>query len=168
MGVKEVTEVTLVERPQREVPGFDGSLTCCSDWPQTKKGNVPGAQSAIFNPLLACVIGPIEGHCTVEQLEFANAWWTAALPAWPRWVSLLRSAGVCDRRDALLRGHKGQPNPLIYKANGHGTVPHFNGKAQNEILELEPAVAVEVYACVACMYSTKALEASARQGEECN
>lgn len=36
----------------------------CRDWPPTKKGNVPGTQSSVFVPLIACVIGPIDGFCT--------------------------------------------------------------------------------------------------------
>jgi hypothetical protein len=32
----------------------------------------PGAQSAIFMPLLACMLGPIEGFCTAEQLALAQ------------------------------------------------------------------------------------------------
>merc|ERR1712037_383333 len=85
---------------------------------------------------------------------------TAALPAWPRWIAALRAAGVCERRAELLAGCKGQPNPLIHKARGRGTVPHFNGRAQNDILEMEATVAVEVYACVACLYSSSALDAA--------
>lgn len=156
---EEPSPITTAPRPQRDVPGFEGLLTCCTDWPQTRKGGgPPGAQSAIFNPLLACVIGPIEGHCTAEELALAHDWWTAALPAWPRWVESLLDAGVASRRPALLAGSKGKANPLIPKARGRGTVPHFNGRAQNDALEMEPGVAVEVYACVACMYSSRACE----------
>lgn len=157
---KKDTPPTIIDtapRPQIHVPGFDGKLTVCSDWPQTKKGRPPGAQSAIFNPLLAAVLGPIAGHCSTEQLLLANAWWTAALPAWPRWVKQLRAAKVLELRSTLLKGAKGTPNPLIHKARGRGTVPHFRGRAQNNALEMVPMVAIEVYACVTCLYSKKAM-----------
>ncbi len=148
-------------RPQRDVPGFEGALTCCSDWPQKKKGVPPNAQSTIFNPLIACVIGPIEGYYTAEQLAFAFEWWTAALPAWPRWVQSLREAGAMSWRDRLIKYAKGNPNPLIHKAkkgDNVGSIPHFKGKMQGDVLELAPMIAVEVYACVACLYSTAALD----------
>lgn len=75
------------------------------------------------------------------------------MPAWPRWVSELQVAGINDHREALIRQAKGQPNALIFKAKGRGSVPHFNGRMQNAMLELAPMVAVEVYACVTVMYS---------------
>jgi len=117
-----VTNISLDARPQQAVPGFD-SLTYCTDWPQTRKGEPPNAQSAVFNPLLACVLGPIENYCTDEQLAVAMQWWTAALPAWPRWVAELQKAGVDNPsyREKLLKNTKGQPNPLIHKAKGRGT-----------------------------------------------
>lgn len=117
-----MTKLSLEARPQKEVPGFD-DLTVCADWPKTKTGHPPGAQSAIFTPLLACVIGPIQGHCTDEQLEVAKQWWTAALPAWPRWVAALQEAGVGDTayREKLLSSVRGRPNPLVFKAKGRGT-----------------------------------------------
>lgn len=142
-------------RPQMDVPGFEGSLTVCTDWPQTRKGEPPAAQSAIFTPLLACAIGPIEGHYTAEQLEVAQGWWALALPAWPRWVAAMRKAGVT--RGPLLAAAKGNPNPLIHKTKGRGTVPHFKGKMQVEALERDPVVALEVYACVTCLYSQAAI-----------
>ena len=111
-------------RPQKPVPGLE-NLTVCTDWPKTKTGQPPGAQSAIFNPLLACVMGrPIEQHCTAEQLEVAETWWAAALPAWPRWMAALRQANVLQApqdQAALIGSAKGQPNPLIFKAKGRGT-----------------------------------------------
>ena len=119
------TALRLDSRPQRAVPGFKGLLTVARDWPQTKRGSPPGSQSAIFNPLLACVIGPVEGHCTAAQLAAAAAWWARALPAWPRWVAELAASGVAACRTALLASAKGQPNPLIFKTRGHGTAPHF-------------------------------------------
>ena len=145
------TEVSLNPRPLACVPGFE-ALFFATDWPRNKKGEPPQAQSAIFNPLLACVIGPIDGHCSADQLAFAQQWWTLALPAWSDWVARLTAAGVLARRDQLLRGSKGGPNQLIPKARGHGTVPHFNGRSQNAALEAEPMVAIEVYACTACLY----------------
>jgi len=144
-------------RPQLQVPGF-ADLSCCADWPQTKRGQPPGAQSAIFNPLLACALGPIDGHCSADQLALAVEWWVAALPAWSIWIEKLRAAGIAERRSALLATSKGQATPLIHRARGRGTVPHFNGRAQNDALELDPGVATEVYACVMCMYSAAAFE----------
>jgi hypothetical protein len=159
------TVVKIVPRPQRDIPGFEGVLTCCTDWPQTKRGEPPSAQSAVFNPLLACCLGPIEGHSTQEQLDQAFAWWSAALPAWGRWVNSLQVAGVVDTKSKLLARAKGRPNPLIHKARGHGTVPHFRGRDQSEALELDAMVAIEVYQCVATMYSTAALERMERDEE---
>lgn len=149
----------LRERPLMEVPGFDGLLLCCTDWPQTKRGAPPSAQSAIFVPLIACVIGPIENYCTAAQLDFATRWWTAALPSWPKWIDQLREAGALDWRERLLKRAKGQKNSLIHKAKGCGHAPHFNGKVQVQVLELAPMVAIEVYACVTCMYSQSAVRA---------
>jgi hypothetical protein len=143
-----------------DVPGFEGALTVATDWPQTKRGEPPQAQSAIFMPLLACAVGPVEGHCSAEQLEEAERWWALALPAWPRWVATLRAAGVDEsRREKLVAsasGKKGSATPLIFKHKGHGTVPHFKGKLQSELLEKDPMVAIEVYACVTCLYSQSA------------
>ncbi|KAL3915625.1 MAG: hypothetical protein SGARI_008143, partial [Bacillariaceae sp.] len=113
-------------RPQMAVPGFD-NLTVCSDWPQTKRGEPPAKQTAIFMPLLACVIGPVAGHCTATQLEHAMQWWTQALPAWPRWVEALKKAGVAQQmRERLLKSARGQPTRLIPKViqGSHGTIPH--------------------------------------------
>ena len=58
----------ILPRPQLDIPGFEGVLSCCMDWPQTKKGGVPCAQSALFNPLLACALGHIPGHCSLQQV----------------------------------------------------------------------------------------------------
>jgi len=103
------------------------------------------------------MLGAIEGHCTAAQLEVAGRWWALFLPAWPHWVSLLRAAGVGNMRAALLRTAKGSPTPLVFKAHGAGTVPHFHGQAQNRTLERDPAVAVEVYACVTCLWQAAAV-----------
>ena len=150
------------QRPQMPVPGFEDSLTVCTDWPQTKRGEPPAAQSAIFMPLLACAIGPIEGHCTSDQLAAAMEWWSLALPAWPRWVSTLRAAGVGPEQKAkLVAQAKGRPCLLIHKAKGVGTVPHFKGKIQVALLESDPGIATEVYACVATMYSQAAFGSQA-------
>ena len=136
----------------------------CLDWPQTKGGKPPNAQSAIFNPLLACVFGPIEKHCTEQQLGFAEEWWKEALPAWPRWVAELKAAGVPAMKDQCLRLAKGNPNPLIPKAgNAVGTVPHFRGKDQTEALEKGGMVSVEIYAAITCMYSSAALEEAGKE-----
>ena len=140
-------------RPLGDVPGFDGRLRCCLDWPKTRNGNPPRAQSAIFNPLLACVVGPIDGFYTIEQLQVAHEWWCRALPAWNDWVQRLKSAGVPAMRDKLIKSAKGRPNPLIHKAKGRGKVPHFRGRVQNEALEMAMDVAIEVYACTACLYT---------------
>jgi hypothetical protein len=149
--------LSLAPRPQMVVPGFD-NLTVCSDWPQTKRGEPPAQQSAIFMPLLACVIGPVEGHCTAQQLDTAEQWWAHALPAWPRWVDALKKAGVAKSRERLLKSARGAPNPLIPKVKGsHGTIPHFWGKLQSEALERDPVAAVEVYACVTCLYSQRTM-----------
>jgi hypothetical protein len=46
-------------------------------------------------------------------------------------------------------------NNLIFKLSKdvYGDVPHFKGRAQNDALELSPMTAVEVYACITCLYS---------------
>jgi hypothetical protein len=119
----------------------------CRDWPPTKKGRVPGTQSNVFVPLVACVIGPVEDFYTAAELETAMAWWTLALPAWPRWVESLRRAGLHERREMLLKSAKGQATPLIFRARGHGKVPHIKGKEQSAAIELDMQVALEVYAC---------------------
>ena len=157
-GDEVLTALVLEPRPQRAVPGLEG-LTVCTDWPQTRNGKPPNAQSLIYNPLLACVFGPMEGYCMQEQIEIALIWWTLALPSWPRWTEQLRlTPGVLEFRDRLRSTAKGQPNALIPKTRGRGKVPHFTGKLQVEILEMVPTVALEVYACVACLYSTAAYE----------
>jgi hypothetical protein len=119
------TVLKLNARPQRNVPGFEGTLTCCTDWKQTKKGEPPSAQSAVFNPLLACAFGPIANHSTQQQLDTAMQWWALALPAFPRWVVALQKAGVQLKKQKMLARAKGRPNPLIHKAKGHGTVVSF-------------------------------------------
>jgi len=152
------TVLSLGPRPQKEVGcGLEG-LTVCADWPKTKSGQPPGAQSAVFMPLLACAMGePIEGHCTKDQLEQAQIWWAACLPAWPRWIQALRDAGVQAKSAQLFSSSssssiKGNANPLIHKAKGHGTVPHLKGKIQRNLLEMDPSVAWELDACVQCLY----------------
>ena len=105
------------------------------------------------------MLGPIDGHCTHEQLAQAGEWWAAALPAWPRWIATLSAAGVPSLRALLLSAAKGTPTALIPKHKGHGTVPHFRGRAQNEALERDGMVATEVYACVFALYSAAALDA---------
>ena len=161
----EPTPVILSPRPQRAVPGFDG-LTVCRDWPQTKNGRPPNAQSLIFNPLLACSLGqPIDGHCTEQQLNLAVQWWSLALPSWPQWMEALRIVlATEDLRERLFRTAKGRPNALIPKTKGRGTAPHFNGRLQEEILELAPTTALEVYASVTCLYSAAALDET--EGQE--
>ena len=154
------TPLTLETRPLRDVPGFEGNLTVCRDWPQTKNGKPPSAQSLIFNPLIACVIGPIEGHSTKEQIEHAIQWWSLALPAWPCWIQELKGAGVPSLRSHLLSNAKGKPNALIPKTKGRGTVPHFPGKMQEQALEMAPTVAIEVDACIACLYAAAVLDES--------
>ncbi len=157
VGLRPPTAVEIHDRPLMSVGGFPG-LQCCTDWPQTKKGTPPGAQSAVFNPLLACVLGPIEGHCTQTQLDFAAQWWSKALPSFSSWVERLRAAGVPALKEKLLARAKGHPNPLIHKARGHGTVPHFKGRMQNDALEMDTTVSIEIYACVQCLYSQQALQ----------
>ena len=170
----------VAARPQVDVPGFEGMLTCCSDWPPTKKGGPPGAQSAIFNPLLACVLGELPPYCSKAQVEYALEWWSAVFPALPRWVKELRDAGLTvdcaggqkligsittpkknkshiqTTDKAQLAKRTSSTNNLIFKHSKdiYGEVPHFKGKAQNAALELSPMVAVEIYACVTCMYAT--------------
>ena len=63
--------------------------------------------------------------------------------------------GFCCE-EASASGKKGSATPLISKHKGHGTVPHFKGKLQSELLEKDPMVAIEVYACVTCLYSQSA------------
>jgi hypothetical protein len=157
-----IVNIKIVDRDQCDIPGFDG-LTCCKDWPQLKKGEPPLTNSSVFNPLIACALGPIPGHSTKNQIEFATEWWSKALPAWPRWVKELQEAGLGKKKDALLSRSKGNPNLLIPKGRGYGTVPHFRGKDQVDSLELVPMVSIEVYACITCMYSQAALERSNNQ-----
>tara|TARA_B100000795_G_scaffold249430_1_gene216957 strand:+ start:43 stop:690 length:648 start_codon:yes stop_codon:yes gene_type:complete len=163
---KTKTPVLLTERPQRSIPGFEGLLTCCTDFPQTKRGQPPNAQSAVFNPLIACCLGPLEGYSTQTQLDFAFAWWSKVLPAWPRWVETLRNAGICTQKSKLLQRAKGKPNPLIHKAKGHGTVPHFRGTDQIQALELDMMCSIEIYACVQCLYSSVALDKMQKEEQE--
>ena len=163
---KAKTPVLLTERPQRSIPGFEGLLTCCTDFPQTKRGQPPNAQSAVFNPLIACCLGPLEGYSTQTQLDFAFAWWSKVLPAWPRWVETLRNAGICTQKSKLLQRAKGKPNPLIHKAKGHGTVPHFRGTDQIQALELDMMCSIEIYACVQCLYSSVALDKMQKEEQE--
>merc|ERR1712164_48231 len=85
--------LVIVPRPLKEVDGFD-HLLVCADWPRNKKGQPPPKQSAIFIPLLACVLGPIDGHCSQSDLYVANEWWSQVMPSWTRWVLALRDAGV--------------------------------------------------------------------------
>ena len=69
-----------------------------------------------------------------------------------------------DLRERLFRTAKGRPNALIPKTKGRGTAPHFNGRLQEEILELAPTTALEVYASVTCLYSAAALDET--EGQE--
>lgn len=151
------TPVNVAPRPQRPVPGFDHApdVAVCTDWPRTKSGRPPGAQSAIFMPLIACALGPIEGYCTSEHLDLAARWWTLVLQAWPRWVGDLKKSGVLERKDELLQNTKGRPIPLIPKTKGRGTVPHFRGNLQTRLLEEAGGgmLSIELYACVASLYS---------------
>ena len=142
-------------RPQMDIPGFEGRLTCCTDWPQTKRGEPPNAQSLVFSPLLACVLGSsdIEDFCTSSQLEQASRWWTEALPAWPSWVRRLRGVVSVEMREKMLRNIKGRPTYLIPKKKDSGRAPHFKGKIQREALEMDAMVSIEVDACVMCMYT---------------
>ena len=157
-GGQSPSPLALNERPQRPVPGFD-HLTVCRDWPQTKKGEPPSAQSGIFCPLLGCVLGPVEGYCTQADIDTAMMWWTLALPAWPRWVEELVAGGLPGQRTKLLASAKGNPNPLIPKSRGRGTVPHIRGRLQVDALEdASPMVALELMACVTCLYSAEALD----------
>ena len=78
---------------------------------------------------------------------------------------MLQAAGVIHLKNKMLSRAKGRPNPLIHKSRGHGTVPHFRGRDQSEALELDGMVAIEVYQCVATMYSTAALDKMDREEE---
>ena len=88
------------------------------------------------------------------------------LPAWPRWVETLRNAGICTQKSKLLQRTKGKPNPLIHKAKGHGTVPHFRGTDQIQALELDMMCSIEIYACVQCLYSSVALDKMQKEEQE--
>ena len=151
-------DFVFAQRPQMPVPGFD-SLTCCTDWPQTKRGEAPQALSLVFMPLLAIIYGPLDGYCNEVQISNALRWWSAALPAFPSWVERLLKAGAKEKlRDVLGQKNKlGRPNTLIPKLSGnaHGTFPHIKGKIQNRILEMDVMVSIEIYQAVACMYSQK-------------
>ena len=156
-----------------EILQSSDKLTCCTDWPKTKKGGPPGAQSTIFNPLLACVLGEIPGFCNSQQVAYAIAWWEAVFPCYRKWIAELRAAGLT--RDSINgkkllssatflkksknNGQRSNTNNLISKLPKHiyGEVPHFKGRAQNEALELAPMVAIEVYACVTCLYHSDQL-----------
>ena len=149
-------------RPQMPVPGFEETLTCCTDWPQTKKGEPPSAQSLVFMPLFAIIHGPLPNYCNELQLSNALNWWTAALPAFPSWIDRLIQAGV--KRELLKivskkQDLKGRPNALIpkIKGGGHGSFPHIKGKVQTRLLEMDIMVSIEIYQAVACMYSQKKL-----------
>jgi len=151
-------------RPQMPVPGFEETLTCCTDWPQTKKGEPPSAQSLVFMPLFAIIHGPLPNYCNELQLSNALNWWTAALPAFPSWIDRLIQAGV--KRELLKivskkQDLKGRPNALIpkIKGGGHGSFPHIKGKVQTRLLEMDIMVSIEIYQAVACMYSQKKLSA---------
>ena len=160
------TTLVIRPRPQMAVPGFE-NLTVCSDWPQTKRGEPPARQSAIFMPLLACVIGPVSGYCTSSQLENAMQWWTQVLPAWPRWVEALKKAGVGQMRSRLLKSARGHPTRLIPKVKGsHGTIPHCWGKIQSQALERDPVVELEVHACVTLLYSQRSVVETAVNGKK--
>ena len=155
-------------RPQMPVPGFEETLTCCTDWPQTKKGEPPSAQSLVFMPLFAIIHGPLPNYCNELQLSNALNWWTAALPAFPSWIDRLIQAGV--KRELLKivskkQDLKGRPNALIpkIKGGGHGSFPHIKGKVQTRLLEMDIMVSIEIYQAVACMYSQKKLSEEGAQ-----
>eukprot|EP00977_Amphora_coffeiformis_P010500 scaffold2470_cov158-Amphora_coffeaeformis.AAC.13 len=97
----EISPVTVAPRRQIPAPCFDGRLTVAADWPRTSRRLA--AQSAIFMPLFACVLGQgIGGFCTTEQIEFASQWWTQVFSEWPVWEQKLRATGyVLERLDAL-------------------------------------------------------------------
>jgi hypothetical protein len=155
-GYAPITNLSLKPRPQMPVPGFEETLTCCTDWPQTKKGEPPSAQSTVFMPLLAMVHGPIDGFCTEKQLGAAFKWWSLALPAFPSWVERMLKAGAKERlKDIFVKNVSGRPNSLIPKHKGHGKVPHIKGRIQTSILEMDMMVSIEIYQAVACMYSQK-------------
>ena len=155
-------------RPQMPVPGFEETLTCCTDWPQTKKGEPPSAQSLVFMPLFAIIHGPLPNYCNELQLSNALNWWTAALPAFPSWIDRLIQAGV--KRELLKivskkQDLKGRPSALIpkIKGGGHGSFPHIKGKVQTRLLEMDIMVSIEIYQAVACMYSQKKLSEEGAQ-----
>ena len=155
-------------RPQMPVPGFEETLTCCTDWPQTKKGEPPSAQSLVFMPLFAIIHGPLPNYCNELQLSNALNWWSAALPAFPSWIDRLIQAGV--KRELLKivskkQDLKGRPNALIpkIKGGGHGSFPHIKGKVQTRLLEMDIMVSIEIYQAVACMYSQKKLSEEGAQ-----
>ena len=153
------TPLLVKSRPQMSVPGFE-CLTCCTDWPQTKKGEPPNAQSLIFMPLFAIIHGPLEGFCNELQLLNALKWWTAALPSFPSWIDRLKKVGVKCKLEQLVAANKsmnGRPIPLIpkIKGGGYGSFPHIKGKVQTRLLEMETMVSIEIYQAVACMYSQR-------------
>ena len=132
-----------------EIEGFEGLLVC-SDWTENKKS---GAQSLIFCPLLCCAIGQEwPGLCTMSQLEYAVKWWTAIFPSYPNWIEKLREAGIVKACANLPA--KGN-TVLIPKLPQAGKAPHFKGKQQNDILELDMQVAIEVYASIANLYKNQ-------------
>ena len=156
-------------RPQMPVPGFEETLTCCTDWPQTKKGEPPPAQSAVFMPLFALIHGPLEGFCTEVDLTNALKWWTAALPAFPSWIDRLNKVGVRLKLQELIKNNrslKGRPNLLIPKQKGRGSFPHIKGKVQSRLLEMDAMVSIEMYQAIACMYSQKKIKAEGQSRGE--
>ena len=92
------------------------------------------------------------------QIEKATRWWTAAMPAWPRWCEALRGE-LASRKDRLLKRvllGKAMPTPLIPKMRSCGTYPHLRGRLQQELLESagDGIIAIEVYACISVMYAS--------------
>jgi hypothetical protein len=61
------TPLSMAVRPLRAVPGFDGELTCCRDWPQTKKGE---HNKCVAIPLVEVHVG-IDMRIQVYILSFS-------------------------------------------------------------------------------------------------
>lgn len=49
------TPLSMAVRPLRAVPGFDGYLMCCRDWPQTKKGTCKTIPCYLSRWLTCCI-----------------------------------------------------------------------------------------------------------------
>ena len=69
----------------------------------------------------------------------------------------MRNLVAAESNNKKKKKRPANPNPLIFRSKGHGMVPHLKGKIQTDMIESDGMVAIELYACVACMYSRRAV-----------